>query len=96
MPPGARESFQALSQGYSGPQRTLKDYALHDEGVVNANDIYVIDTLLLELVVLFNIAWNLARAGTGERARDANLLIDCSAGRRSEQRRPNIQRHSFH
>ena len=50
-----------------------KPNALHDKDVVHSNDVNVLDTLVLELQVVFHVSGNLTSARPCERTRNTNL-----------------------
>lgn len=49
-------------------------HALGDEGIIDSDDIDLVDALLFELRIRFNIRRYMSVARSRESARDANLL----------------------
>ena len=56
----------------SGVRGNLGLPSIHDEHVVDGNDVNVFNTFALELVVLLNVSGDLRRTGRGEGSRDKN------------------------
>ena len=76
MPPGARSFFHALQ----GPRQHLgvlieADDVLHHIDVINSDDVNVVDTFLLVLVIVLDVLRNLGAARRRKCAWDAKLQI---------------------
>ncbi len=51
-------------------------HLLHDELVIDGNDVYPSDALGLERLVVVNVSWDLSAARSSKRSRDADLFVD--------------------
>ncbi len=73
MPLGANFSFHALDEGDQHWRIHQTADQLHDELVIDSNNIYPSHALGLECLILVNVTWDLGAACSNERSQDADL-----------------------
>ncbi len=75
VPLGASFSFHALDEGQQWRIYQAADQ-LHDELVIDGNDIYPSHALGLECLVVVDVSWDLDAARSSKCSWDTNLRVD--------------------